>query len=158
MRAFRSVIHAALAVVLGLVVQSCAPASAPVITLDTSDGERVSLADYRGSKAVVLVFFTSWCEACAKQVEPIKEFVAEADPDHVAVLAVSIQEEADTIAKYIDKKELTYPVLLDGDGAAAAIFEVKGIPTIVGIDASGKIVFRGHSIPADLAHRLSNET
>lgn len=159
MKATTTLVSAAVTLLLGLLlVQSCAR-SAPAVTLPSATGESVSLADHRGSKAVVLVFFASWCAACAEQVEPIKAFVAETDPARVAVYGVSIQETAETIATYVAKKELTYPVLLDSDGSAAARYEVKGIPTIVAIDADGKVVYRGHAMPtaADLEPRLAHE-
>jgi hypothetical protein len=53
---------------------------------------------------------------------------------------------------------VNFPILLDSDTAVAKDYGIRGIPTLIGIDARGKIVFRDHALPEDtaaLARRLT---
>jgi len=133
-------------------------AHAQEFTLPDHEGQAHSLSNLKGDGAVVLFFFTTWCELCSREVPRVRE-LAELGSEHgVSVVGVSIQEKAETIGKYVEKRKPGFPILIDGDGAVAARFEVEGIPTIVGIDSSGAIAFREHAVPADAMEMAANLT
>ena len=57
----------------------------------------------------------------------------------LVVLAVSIQERADTVAAWVAKVGLPFPVFLDEDGAAARAWRVRSTPTVFLIDRRGRV-------------------
>ena len=64
--------------------------------------------------------------------------------DGVEVLAVSIDRwNEDRIQKYVEKNNLTFPVLLDQNQKVRKQYHVRGIPTSYLIDGEGKI--RGYA-------------
>ena len=42
--------------------------AAPDFTLDRLDGGKISLADYKGKKPVILGFWTTWCPNCRRDM------------------------------------------------------------------------------------------
>lgn len=97
---------------------------APDITATTETGETIRLADYRGSKNVVLFFYpeddTSGCtrEACA--FRDSHEQLHAAD---TVIFGVSTDDAASHRA-FIEKYSLNYPLLVDVDGAICDAFGV----------------------------------
>jgi peroxiredoxin len=130
-------------------LESCSGRPAADFTLMSNEGTSFTMSESKGKNGVMLMFFASWCSACAEQVPQVKELVESSNGSNVAVYGVSIQEENEAISKFIEAKQVNYPILLDTDTAVAAAYEVKGIPTFIGIDINGKIVYRGHSLPED---------
>jgi peroxiredoxin len=63
-------------------------------------------------------------------------------------LAVDIAEGRETVQTFAQNQGLTFPILLDGDGDTARIYEVQGIPTSLFIDRQGIIRVR-HTGPLD---------
>jgi len=131
------------------VVAGCSAAGAADFTLSTHDGKALTLSDEQGKSGVLLMFFASWCEQSAKQIDSVKAFVEQAADHPVKVIGVSLQEDGSTIEAFIKKRALNYPVVLDSEMTAARSFAVEGIPTFVGVSIEGQIVFRGHAIPED---------
>jgi thiol-disulfide isomerase/thioredoxin len=50
---------------------------APDFAASTLDGRRVSLADYRGQKKVVVAFWASWCGPCRLEMPALTKFYKE---------------------------------------------------------------------------------
>jgi peroxiredoxin len=61
------------------------------------------------------------------------------DSDFV-VLAVDIQEKKEIVKRYVTKKKLPFPVLLDTDGKVARKYGVRAHPAHFFIDGQGKLV------------------
>jgi thiol-disulfide isomerase/thioredoxin len=123
---------------------------APAFTLTTPQGEKVSLASYKG-KAVQINFWATWCAPCKLETPWLVELEKQYAPKGFEILAVSV----DDLDKD-DKKELAkdiagiikgakdlhidYPVLIDGDSIAKPYGDVDVYPTSFFIDRSGTIV------------------
>jgi peroxiredoxin len=130
-------------------LESCSGRPAADFTLTGHEGTSFTMSESKGKSGVMLMFFASWCSACAEQVPDVKELVETSNGSNVAVYGISIQEDNEAISKFIEAKQVTYPILLDTDTAVAAAYEVKGIPTFIGVDINGEIVYRGHTLPED---------
>ncbi|HML21057.1 MAG TPA: cytochrome c biogenesis protein CcdA [Aggregatilinea sp.] len=114
---------------------------APDFTTQTVDGDTVSLSDYRG-KVVLLNFWATWCGPCRAEFPYFQSLYALHEPDFV-VLGVDYQESADTITDFTDDLGITFPLLLDEDGAINGDVygaRIQGYPTSFLIDQNGVIV------------------
>ena len=97
---------------------------APDFTMPSHTGEQVSLADFRGKKAVVLFFYpAAFTRGCTAEVCHFRDVVAEfralgAQP--VGISADSVQKQAD----FADAYSLGYPLLSDPDGKVRGLFDI----------------------------------
>jgi peroxiredoxin len=116
--------------------------SAPEFTLPTLSGDRISLADYRGKKTVVVSYWASWCGPCKVELPELREFYKRYHKAgaNFEVLAISIDEEKANAEKYAAAEKLPFPVLFDPQSKTADAYSVEGIPTMFVIDKDGKIV------------------
>lgn len=115
---------------------------APEFTLETPDGELVSLSDYRG-QVVVLNFWATWCTPCRKEMPEFQALweAHEAEGD-VVVLAVNLQESAGNVTEFVDEFGLTFPVVLDSGGDVLDQYGLPGLPGTFFIDAEGVLQAR----------------
>jgi cytochrome c biogenesis protein CcmG, thiol:disulfide interchange protein DsbE len=60
----------------------------------------------------------------------------------VVLLGVDLKENVETIQNFTTQFGLTYPLLLDRDGAVSERYQVRGIPTTVFLDADGVVRVR----------------
>ncbi len=104
---------------------------AMVFTGTTLDGEPFDLEDYRG-KPVVVNFWASWCGYCGAEMPDLLQFAAD-HPD-VAVVGVAVNDDEEAAREAAASWGLTFPSVLDPDGAIFAEFDGQGLPTTVFFD------------------------
>ncbi len=109
----------------------------------------VSLSDFKGNKAVLLVFWATWCPYCREEIPELKKIYSKYHPQGLEILALSINESKEKVASFAKKNELPYTILLDSEGKVASLYQVVGIPTNVIIDKKGTIQFKGNALPGD---------
>jgi peroxiredoxin len=113
--------------------------SAPDFAGRTYDGQSLSLAAYTG-KVVVLTFWASWCPPCQKEIPILEGIQRVAGKDRIQVIAVNI-ENRETFRRIAPKmSSLQLTVASDTAKEAQAAYGVNGIPHMVIIDRSGRIV------------------
>ena len=56
------------------------------------------------------------------------------------ILAVSVQEERNTVQRYIDEFGFTFPILLDPTGRVSSHYGVRGLPTTYFIGPEGSVL------------------
>ena len=121
---------------------------APDFTLETLDGEPVTLKDLRGSM-VVLDFWATWCGPCRMGLPRLEQFHVWAAKEGlpVKVLPVDMIERVKTdkakrevVARYWKSQKFTMPTLMDYDTAVAKAYDVGSIPHRVVIGPDGVIV------------------
>ncbi len=132
---------------LQILIQLSVGDEAPNFTLETLDGQEVSLADYRGS-LVVLDFWATWCRPCKMGLPKLQEFAtwAEAEGLPVKVLPVDILENKPpdlakaAVSNYWKASRFTMQTLMDYDNTTARAYQVGGIPHTVIVDPQGKVI------------------
>ena len=116
---------------------------APDFVVKNLKGQDVMLSDFNG-KVVLLNFWATWCAACREEMTSMQNLYSSLGKDGVEVLAVSIDRwNEDRIQKYVEKNNLTFPVLLDQNQKVRKQYHVRGVPTSYLIDDDGKI--RGYA-------------
>ena len=114
-------------------------ALAPDFALNDINGKQVKLSDYRG-KIVILNFWAVWCKYCKVEMPDFNELNIELEKGNDAViLAVDVQEDINTVKKYLNDNKIKLNVLLDENGAISVKYRVNGYPTTFIIDRDGSI-------------------
>lgn len=122
-------------------------ALAPPLALTTVDGEMVALNSL-ADQIVVLNYWATWCAPCQIEMPALQE-LADRYPDALTVLGINSGESPDLVRAWRERFGLTFPLLLDPDGAAARDYRLRGQPTTVIVAPHGII----HEIiygPADI--------
>ena len=113
---------------------------APDFTLETLDGESVTLSDLRG-KAVLLNFWATWCPPCRSEMPAFQEAYTDYLKRGFVIVAVNttLQDNPTDIAAFIEEFGLSFPVILDPEGEANRLYQVQSLPTSFFIDKDGVI-------------------
>ncbi len=119
------------------------PQPAPALILADMDGKMHDLADLKG-KLVVINFWATWCPPCRREMPSLERLKQRLQSRGLAVLAVDVGEDADTVFAFTGQLEPapTFPLLLDRDSQAMQRWKVKGLPTTFVIDQQGRVIFR----------------
>jgi len=113
--------------------------AAPALTLTRLDGTPVKLAEEFGQRIVVLIFWASWCAPSVDVMPALNEFVAKVAQSGVAVLAVNVGEDRETVAKTVADVGYTGPVLLDPNAQSLEAYRIHAIPVTVLIGKEGTV-------------------
>ncbi len=109
-------------------------------TLDTIDGDSVSLSDFKG-KVVVVSFWATWCKPCIQELGYLTKLHKQLSKD-IVVLAISTDgpDSVSAVEEKVQSKGLDVPVLLDPSGDVLGEFNPGGsLPFSVYIDRDGRL-------------------
>jgi peroxiredoxin len=114
--------------------------AAPGFTLQTPEGESVSLADFKG-KVVLVNFWATWCPPCVREIPRLARIAEEGRAKGLVVLGVNttFQDDPAKVEQFMREHRISYPVLLDPQGEAGRVYPVQLMPTSFVIDRTGKI-------------------
>lgn len=113
-------------------------ASAPDFALPALDGRTYRLSELRG-RAVLINFWATWCGPCRTEMPAIEEVYRRYGGDRLLVLAVNVEEDAEHVVPFVQRLGLSFPILLDRDGAVSRRYRITGLPTTYLIRANGKV-------------------
>jgi len=117
---------------------------APDFTLETPDGKKVSLKDFKG-KVVLIDFWASWCGPCRRENPNVVAMYNRYKDKGFEILGVSLDRSKEPWIKAIADDKLTWPHVSDLKGwgsSAAALYGITSIPHTVLVDRDGRIVAR----------------
>jgi thiol-disulfide isomerase/thioredoxin len=91
--------------------------SAPPVFLTTTDGSTYPLASLQGN-VVVLNFWASWCEPCAREM-PAFEAVHAAGSEDVKIIGINLKNDSNAgdVAALLASSGVTYPIIKDTGGS-----------------------------------------
>ena len=119
---------------------------APAFEAETSTGERVSLADLRGQRAVLLMFYPADdTPGCTRQMCAARDEGSMYEAAGVARFGVNPGGIA-SHRRFVDKYSLDFPLIIDRGGDIAAAYGVRrenggvGRATYI-IDRDGRITY-----------------
>lgn len=113
---------------------------APAFTLNTLEGNKVNLEDFRG-KVVLLNFWASWCPPCKAEMPAFEALHQAYLGQDFVILAVNttFQDDLAAAQQFVDDNHLTFPILLDQDGKTSNSYQVLAMPSSYFIDREGFI-------------------
>lgn len=98
---------------------------APDFTAKDTNGNTISLSDYKG-KTVVLYFYPKDdTPGCTKEACSFRDNYSQYQGKDIAIFGVSIDDEASHKA-FTDKFNLPFPLLADTDGSIMKAYDVDG--------------------------------
>ena len=113
------------------------------------DGKKVNLKDYRG-KVVLILYWATWCGPCVNEMPMLKAFYTSWHNHRgVELISLSVDEDLDAWKAYSAKEELPWlnasEVLSKEQNCpdSREKYDINAFPTIVLIDANGKVVRAG---------------
>lgn len=111
---------------------------APDFEVTTLDGEVFRLSEHRG-KVVYVNIWATWCPPCVDEIPDIQK-LAEAHPDELAVIGVSIDDSREDVEAFVAENGCTYPIGMDeGYRLAVELFPTQYIPESVFTSPNGVI-------------------
>jgi len=126
---------------------------APAFTSRDHRGNAVRLADYRGKQNVVLIFYPGDdTPGCTKQLCTARDDYSRYEGLDAVVFGVN-PADAESHAKFAEKYDFPFGILVDSDGAVIRAYGCRGIGgittrTVYVIDKAGRIAFAERGMPA----------
>lgn len=117
---------------------------APDFVLEDMNGKKHRLSEYEG-KGVFLNFWATWCKPCEKEMPAINSQYEKFKDQGVEVLTVNVGESKLAVNKFLDRHDLTLPVVIDSNTEVQAAYGINPLPITFLIDKDGKAVkvFKG---------------
>lgn len=105
---------------------------------ENNEEEVIRLSELKG-KGVMLNFWATYCAPCEAEM-PFMESLYPEYKDDIEIVAVSLDGGDLVIQRFIDKYDLSFPVVHDTDSDVLDLYSVGPIPTTFFINPEGKIV------------------
>lgn len=101
----------------------------------------VSLADFKDKKAVLVVFWATWCLPCQKEIPSLIKLHEELSDKGLAVVGICGGEKSERdVQTLLKKRPLPYLVLYDEKQDATQAYGAKSVPYTILIDKTGTVV------------------
>jgi thiol-disulfide isomerase/thioredoxin len=138
----------------------------PKIDTNVFGGSKFDLDKYKG-KVVLLDFWATWCGPCLAELPNVKKVYEQLHNQGFDVVGISLDEDKETLAKFLDKERLPWATLFEEDPAKQGwklplvkAFGIDGIPATYLLDKSGKIASisaRGPDLEAQVKKLLAEK-
>jgi thiol-disulfide isomerase/thioredoxin len=129
-------------IALGQFSPAEAPRPAPAVGFTDLEGKPAGFADFRG-RPVIVNLWATWCQPCLREM-PSLERLQEKLAGRLTVAAVSQDRGGETtVRSYLTRLGLDkVRVYLDPKSEVGKAFGVRGLPTSIVLDATGREVGR----------------
>jgi thioredoxin-dependent peroxiredoxin len=111
---------------------------APAFGLTDADGNKVSLADYRGRKVIVYFYPAASTPGCTKEACDFRDSLGDLNDAGLDVVGIS-PDKPEKLAKFRDKEKLTFPLLSDPDREVLTAWGAYGEKMMYGKTVQGVI-------------------
>ncbi len=130
---------------------------APDFTLETFDGETITLSELRG-QVVVINFWASWCPPCREEAAYLEATWRVYKDLGVVFIGVDYVDTDEEALAYIEEFDITYPNGPDLGTRISQAYRIQGVPEtfFVGKDGNLRGVKIGPLVPPELEDRLTS--
>jgi peroxiredoxin len=117
---------------------------APGFTLQSLDGQQVSLASLKG-KVVMVNFWATWCVPCRQEMPHLQALYERYNSLGFELLAVNVEKDnAEGARKWLEETPVTFPVLFDPNNQVTKLYKVQTMPSTVMVARDGTMRFIHH--------------
>lgn len=114
-------------------------------TASTTEQEQVAVQDWRGEVVVLNVWYAA-CPPCRAEAPDLQAVAQDKAADGVRFLGVNIRDDAATAQAFERTFGVSYPSVLDGDGAVRLALRGQvsptAVPTTLVLDREGRVAAR----------------
>ncbi len=114
---------------------------APNFVLKDMEGNEVELHDLRG-KGVFLNFWATVCPPCVYEMPYMENNFQKYKDQGIEVIAVNFDEQPIRIERFVERLNLTFPILLDPGLQVSQLYGVRELPATFLIDEDGIVIER----------------
>jgi peroxiredoxin len=111
---------------------------APELDLMDTDGNPVTLADYRG-QVVLVNNWATWCPPCKAEMPELEAYYLAHRNTGFTIIGIDAGDPAEEVKEFIDLNGISFPMWLDPDGQALRAFMNNGLPSSYVIDKTGTV-------------------
>jgi len=115
----------------------------------TIGGKPFALSQLKG-KTVLIQYWATWCEPCKADFAELRRLHERYNKEGFEIVSVSLDEMREPVAEYLQQNRLPWTHLFAEGGLEssplAAQLGVIALPTLIMIDADGKVIDRGMSL------------
>jgi len=122
---------------------------APDVVLTKTDGTTTSVIGSRQGKKAILVFWATWCPHCYEDLGFISNNLASIEQKGIKIILVDLGETNKDIQDYFNRRQMKLVSFVDEDSYLQQTYHLKGVPTLIFIDAKGIIRNVTHEFPSD---------
>jgi len=143
LRAFSVLVMTTLVASLAWAAQTLS-GPAPGFSLQSSDGQPVSLASLKG-KVVMVNFWATWCVPCRQEMPHLQALYDRYNSLGFELLAVNVEKNnAEGARKWLEETPVTFPVLFDPNNEVTKLYKVQTMPSTVLVARDGTMRFIHH--------------
>lgn len=114
----------------------------PSVSFMALDGGAIPSESFRG-KLVVLNIWATWCPPCRREMPDLERLGRSLDPQHFAVIGLSVDEDEHGVREYLNDKGITFARFIDKDlKIARDLLGVGVYPTTILIAPDGTLIGR----------------
>jgi peroxiredoxin len=124
--------------------------SAPDFSLPDPSGKKVSLSDFHGAKALLVVFMCNHCPFVKHLADPLAKLAKEYQDKGVAVVGINSNDVAnhpddspEKMAQEAKQRGYTFPYLYDESQQVAQAYRAACTPDFYVFDKDQKLAYRG---------------
>lgn len=120
------------------------------------NGNDLSLEKYRGN-VILLDFWAVWCGPCIAEMPNVKAVYEKYKDENFQIIGISLDDSRNKLVGYLEKEEITWLQVFDGNGwknQVAEMYGIRAIPHMYLIDGEGvvrKSGVRGHALEPAVA-------
>jgi len=143
LRAFSVLVMTTLVASLAWAAQTLS-GPAPNFSLQSRDGQQVSLASLKG-KVVMVNFWATWCVPCRQEMPHLEALYEKYNSLGFELLAVNVEKNnAEGARKWLEETPVTFPVLFDPNNEVTKLYKVQTMPSTVLVARDGTMRFIHH--------------
>ena len=99
------------------------------------------LSEKRG-RVVLVNFWATWCKPCEEEMPSMERLYQRLAPQGFELVAVSVDEEAGDIDKFLRRTPVSFPIALDPGQDISRLYQTQGYPESLLVDQDGRILER----------------
>ncbi len=126
----------------------------PAFLVETLDGSRIDAT--LTSRPMLIVFWATWCGPCTLELKRIQRLIKNNDVPRDSVLAITSEQDVESVRETVKARGYTFEVGLDRDGAISEHFEVTQTPTLVVVGKEDKVEWMTSGLSPTLELRLKS--
>src|SRR5512134_3229565 len=129
------------ALLAGSMVLASVGAKAQEFNFKDMQGSEHRLSGYRG-KWVLVNFWATWCPPCLSEMPDLVSLHNEHKDKDLVVIGVALDSTRASVMEFVEKLDVTYPIVFGNYKIAEQIGNVEALPTTYLFDPTGKAVGR----------------